>query len=245
MNKHLPAWAYGVLLMCGAVLIGSMFANWTIVSCNASSVTGFGMAWELKRLFVFPVAGALLVVLAVKRSEHARLAAIVAGTLIAGVAFSFAEIVLIDGGLDTWLILGGAGVSLMRGSSRWRERRLLGGVAVLLGFFAPWDDFSLWDGLTRLPGHAVGVLGLRILWLVPVGAICSILSALSARPRGLVGILGGVLVLGSMGYLVCSLLSKIFSGAGWWALGANAIILLIGVLAPNASTPATAVTSRS
>ncbi|MGE0871389.1 MAG: hypothetical protein AB7P03_22700 [Kofleriaceae bacterium] len=237
MTKPLPSWTYHLLCACGLVLIISMFVPW--VDFMEQTVTGFGVAWHDNRwLFLVPLAGAFLIATAASRSELTRLTAISAGILIAGyVMYSFAKSILIDGGLDTWLIFGGAGVCLAGGSGARRDLRLLGGVAVLAGFFAPWDNESLWRGLTEIPAEISGVFGLRLLWLVPTGGMATILGALSSRPRaGVWAVVGGVAVFGSIGWVGFSALHLVLGYGAWSALGASAIALAIGVLVPGAAS---------
>ena len=86
-----------------------MLLNWVDLGGDFS-MRGISLAWEANHwLFLVPVVGVALVASAATRSAHTRLAAIAAGISITGyVLFGVARSVL-HSGLDTWLILGGAG----------------------------------------------------------------------------------------------------------------------------------------
>src|SRR4051794_12898029 len=84
---------------------------------GAYRVSGLRLAWEENHwLLLVPLAGALVLAASATRSQHTRLAALLAGLAVTGyVLFNVAHSV-IHSGLDTWLILGGAG--LMLGGAR-------------------------------------------------------------------------------------------------------------------------------
>ncbi|MEO8705539.1 MAG: hypothetical protein ABI867_36250 [Kofleriaceae bacterium] len=240
MNKtFLPSWAYGVLTAVGVVLIGSMFVNWIDVGWGSSS--GFGIAWEHKHwLFLVPVVGALLVAAASTRSEYTRLAAVAAGVVVSGmVMFQFAKSIVFDGGVDTWLIFGGAGVILGGISSTRKSWRVAGGIAVLAGFFAPWDHDSMFRGLTSEGVDMLAAFGvtIRVLWLIPLAGVAAIASGVSAGPRsGRLALASGVVVFGSVAWVLGSLANLVLAWGAWAALGASALALVIGVLAPGQAT---------
>ncbi|MBS1123245.1 MAG: hypothetical protein H6Q90_5473 [Deltaproteobacteria bacterium] len=239
MQKYLPAWAFGVLSAAGVVLVASMFVNW--VDVGGQSATGLGLAWDnMSWLFLVPVVGGLLAASAANRSEHTRLAAIAAGVVVSGdVMFQFAKN-LVDSGVDTWLILGGAGVILGGITTTRRSWRVAGGAAVLVGFFAPWDDSSMWrmltshelDFLTRGLGITV-----RILWFVPLAGLVAVASGSSVSARGgRLALVAGATVFGSFVWVIGSAANTVLAWGAWAALGASALALVIGVFAPGSAT---------
>ena len=227
MKKTLPGWAYGVLSVVGAVLIGSMFLNWIDLG-GEFQMRGLGLAWEANHwLFLVPVAGAMLLACAAARSEHTRLAAIFAGITITGYVLFDISRSMIHSGLDTWLILGGAGVILAGVSKERSLWRAAGGIAVLVGFIAPWADFSMWKLLTS--GFAEGFT-IRVLWVVPLAGIAAIISAGSAVKGAALAGASGAAIYGAFLWVIGSVAWKIFGIGAWGALGASAVALVIGVL---------------
>ena len=241
MNKtFLPAWAYGLLSAIGAVLVASMFVNW--VDVGGESATGLGLAWEHEHwLFLVPVVGVLLAVAAGSRSEYTRLAAIAAGVVVSGnVMFQFAKTLFVDGGVDTWLVFGGAGVILGGVAATRRSWRVVGALAVLAGFVAPWDDQSMWRLLTsRELDFLTDGLGItvRVLWFVPLAAIVAIGSGVSSHAKaGRVALVAGLAVFGAFAWMIGSAANLVLAWGAWAALGSSALALVIGVLAPGSTT---------
>lgn len=216
-----------------------MLLNWIDLG-GEFRMRGIGLAWEANHwLFLVPVAGAALVASAATRSAHTRLAAIAAGIAITGyVLFGVARSML-HSGLDTWLILGGAGAMLAGVSKERSTWRAVGGIAVLAGFIAPWADTSMWQLLTS--GFA-GEMGIRILWLVPVCAITGIISAGSAIKGAKLAAASGIAIYGTFLFIIGSVAWAVFGIGAWAALGASTVALIIGVLArgPAELPPATA-----
>jgi hypothetical protein len=240
VNKtYLPSWAHGVLSAVGVTLVASMFLAWVDVAGETRN--GLWFAWHHKHwFFLVPVTGALLVAAASTRSEMTRLAALGAGVAVAGtILFQFAR-GLIDGGIDTWLIFGGAGVILGGVASTRKDWRIAGGVAVLAGFFAPWDDQSLWNALTsselEFLTEGLGVT-VRILWLVPVAGLVAIGSGLSSSAKsGRAALVAGLMVFGSFAWVIGSFANLVLGIGAWAALGASALALAIGIFAPGQTT---------
>ncbi len=205
-----------------------MLLNWVDLGGDFS-MRGIGLAWEANHwLFLVPVAGAALVAAAATRSQHTRIAAIAAGISITGyVLFGVARSML-HSGLDTWLILGGAGVMLAGVSKERSMWRAIGGIAVLAGFIAPWADMSMWSLLTS--GYA-GEMGIRILWIVPVAAVTGIISAGSAVHGAKLSAVSGIAIYGTFLWIIGSVAWAVFGIGAWSALGASTVALVIGVLA--------------
>lgn len=223
-----------------------MFVNWIDVS-GVATQTGLGIAWEHKHwLFLVPIAGAVLAATAGSRSKYTRFAAIAAGLVVAGdVMFDSTKSIILDGGVATWLVFGGAGVVLGGVASTRRSWRVAGGLAVLCGFFAPWDSESmfriLWNGQAAALADAFGI-AMRILWLVPIAGVAAIASGLSSHAKsGRLALVAGIAVFGSVAWLVGSVANLMFAWGAWAALGASSIALVIGVFVPGvAARPALA-----
>jgi hypothetical protein len=223
--KNLPSWAFGVLSVVGAVLIGSMALTW-IDFGGLFSVRGYRLALDDNRwLLVVPIAGAVLTLAAALRSPHTRLAAIAAGLAVAGyVMFSLARSI-IHSGLDTWLMLGGAGL-ILAGAKDSRALRMLGGAAVLAGFFAPWAEFSMFYSLRK--GYSGSGITGDVLWLVPVGGVLGVLSAVKGSKLAFAA---GAMVYGSFLLVIGVAAWLVFGLGAWIALAASTVALVIGVLA--------------
>lgn len=235
MNKALPGWVYSLLSICGLVLVVSMLMPW--VSGFGESESGLSLArHENHWLFVVPAVGALLLAAAATKSEATRLVAITTGVAITGyILFQFAKSVVLDGGADSWLVFGGAGAILGGVSPRRGSWRFAGGVAVLVGFFAPWSDDSMFqvlrsDELSFIT-DGLGVT-MRVLWLIPLAGVVAIGSGVSSNPRSSGAAVGaGLAVLGSIAWTIGSFANLVLDWGAWGALGASAVALVVGLLA--------------
>jgi hypothetical protein len=238
MNRNLVGWAREILTASGVAMVAAFFLAWTAFG----RVSGLGMAWNGEHvLFLVPLAGVALAVAA--RGPWARLAALAAGVLVVGdVAFQIVSGVL-DAGLATYLMLGGAALALASVAKPTTSRNglaIAGGVAILAGFFAPWDDISLFGALrdegTRSLSYAMG-LHLDILWLVLVGGVCAIASGLGARNARALAAAAGISVIGSLVMYVGTAVWAVSAWGAWITLGAAATALVVGLIAPH-TTPA-------
>ncbi len=237
VTKTLPTWAFGVLSVVGVVLLGSMLLSWVDFGGGTS---GLGLAWSSNHwLFLVPVAGGGVLAAAATRSPSTRLAAIVAGTLIVGYVLFDVATSMIHSGLDTWLILGGAGAMLAGASKERAAWRTLGGIAVLAGFIAPWSDMSMFH-LLRLTGFGNGV---GILWIIPLAALVGVISGGNKVTGGKLAAGAGVAIYGSLLWVIGSFAYQIFGFGAWAALGASTVALAIGVLAREPVTRVTAAPS--
>jgi hypothetical protein len=153
-----------------------------------------------------------------------------AGAVVAGyVMFNVASSV-VHSGLDTWLILIGAGVMLAgvpKDRSMWRAA---GGIAVLVGVFAPWADVSMWTSLTSDVMQVSG-LTVRILWLVPGAGLLGIISAGNQVTGAKLATAAGIMVFGSFVFVIGSVAFFVFGIGAWAALGASTVALAISVIA--------------
>ena len=238
MKKTLPTWAFGVLSAVGAVLVGSMLLSWIDVG-GAVQVRGFTIASDSHWLYLVPIAGVVLLVAAATRSGSTRLAALFAGVVVAGDVLLNVASSMVHGGLDSWLVLGGAGAMIAGASTKRVALRGLGGIAVLAGFFAPWAPISMFDVLTSGIFDAASVTGftLRVLWLVPIAGVAGIASVIAKAHGGKLAALSGLAVYGALLWVIGTAAVLVFGIGAWAALGASLLALVIGVVARDPSTP--------
>lgn len=227
MQKSLPKWAFGVLGVVGVILVGSMILNWVDLG-GPFTVRGYSIALHDNHwLLLVPVAGGLLVGAAATRSEHTRLAAIFAGVVVTGYVLFGLTRGILTAGLETWLMLGGAGAMLAGAKDRtWL--RAVGGIAVIAGFFAPWADLTLAGALWR--GY-VGGLAFKALWLVPVAGVLGVISAGNRTSGAKLAAGAGIMVYGTFLLAIGATAMLVFGLGAWAALGASTVALAIGVLA--------------
>jgi hypothetical protein len=242
VKKSLPAWAFGVLSVVGVILAASMLLNWIDLG-GEFSVRGLSLAWDGNHwLFLVPIAGVALVAAASKRSEFTRLAALFAGVVVAGDVVLDVTTSVVHSGLDTWMILGGATAMIAGASAQRTTWRAVGGIAVLVGFFAPWADFSMFRVLTSDFGGDLGFV--RLLWLVPVGGVLGLISA-GNKTNGKLAAGAGVLVFGALLGTVATVAYSVFGLGAWAALGASAVALVIAIGAGTAAPAAIVSSSRT
>lgn len=235
MQKTLPSWAFNVLCVVGVLLVGSMALNWIDLG-GAWTRRGFSIAIDENHwLLLAPIAGIVLFLAASTRSPHTRLAALAAGIAVAGYVLLGMARSMVHSGLDTWLVLGGAGVLCASTGKDKAIARVLGGAAVLAGFFAPWADMSMFRALTG--GFHTGISS-NVLWLVPAGGVLGIFSA-GNKENGKLAATAGILVYGSILFVIAMVAILVFGLGAWIALGASTVALVVSVLA-RAPAPAVA-----
>lgn len=228
MQKSLPAWAFGVLGVVGVVLVGSMVLNW-IDFGGAFTARGFSLAMNDNHwLLLVPVAGIALIAGAATRSSHTRLAAIFAGVVVTGYVLFDLTRSIIHSGLDTWLMLGGAGAMLAGVGKDRSWLRAAGGAAVLAGFFAPWVELSM--AKTLWHGYIDGLV-FKSLWLVPLAGLVGIISAGNRTSGARLAAGAGVTVYATFLVVIGTTALMVFGLGAWLALGASSVALVIGVLA--------------
>jgi len=205
---------------------------------------GLGLAMEANHwLFLVPIAGALLLATAATRSAHTRLAAIFAGITITGYVLFGLSRGILHSGVDTWLMLGGAGALLAGVSKERAALRAVGGVAILAGFVAPWADHSLFSVLRS---GFVDDWTFRVLWLVPLAGLAGLASTVAGNVGPRLAALSGIAVYGAFLYVIGSVAWAVFGIGAWLALGASTVALVIGVLARgNAELPAATPATKS
>lgn len=233
MNKQLAGWANQVLTVAGVVLVAAFFVAWI-----GNGTTGWTIARHAEHwLFLVPISGAVLALAAGSRSSATRPAAIAAGLLVAGdLMFEMLRGAL-HGGLELWLMLGGAALVLASVSAKYRSLRVIGGIAVLAGFFAPWTHDSMFRGLLDGADFAAALgVNIKILWLIPVAGIAAIASTKQTGPgASKLALVSGLAVFGSMLWMIGSIANLVFAWGAWATLGASTAALAIGVLAPGAA----------
>jgi hypothetical protein len=239
MNKKLAGWATSALAVVGAVLVGAFFVSWI-----NDGTSGLSLAWHEEHwLFLVPISGALLAATASAKSEHTRIAAVVAGLLVAGdLCFEMLRGML-HGGLDLWLMLGGAIAVLAGAGTKQRVLAAGGGIAILVGFIAPWTSQALFSTLTSDSAELAAALGIniKILWLIPAAGIAAIVASGMADTRGRnLALVSGIAVFGSILWMIGSVANLVFAWGAWATLGASAIALVLGLTAPaqKSGTPA-------
>lgn len=234
MQQKLAPWATALLTVVGAVMFGAFFLAWI-----TDGPSGFSLAWDGERwLFLAPIAGAALAAAAATGASYTRLAAIVAGVVVAGdVGYELLKGV-VHGGLDLWLMLGGALVVLAGAPEKNKALRAVGGIAVLVGFFAPWTE-STFSMLTSEAADFARMMGIsvRVLWLIPLAGVGAIASSAVGGKK--LAIASGLGVFGALMWMIGSVANMVFAWGAWMTLGASAIALVVGVLAPG-SAPSSA-----
>ncbi|HEV7556868.1 MAG TPA: hypothetical protein VGO00_15485 [Kofleriaceae bacterium] len=224
-----------MLSVVGCVLVGAFFLAW--LDFGGERVSGAWLAWDQKQwLFLVPLSGLALAVAAAKQSSYTRLAAVVAGLLVAGdVTWSFLRDVVLGSGADMLLIFGGSAAVLLGASDKRRNLRWIGGAAALAGFFAPWDHDSLFRVLLS------GAFGhMSVLWLIPVAGVTAITSSASSSVANRrLAIASGAIIGGSVLWSIGSAANSVLAWGAWLTLGASTVALVFGVLAPGiGATPA-------
>ena len=233
MNKRLAGWAYSVLSVVGVVLVGAFFLAWVNFG---DEVSGLSIAWHQEHwLFLVPISGAALAAAAGAKSNLTRLAAIAAGALIAGdMAFELLKGML-HFDLEMWLMLGGAAVVMVGSAEKHRALRGAGGLAILVGFFAPWTSDSMFRGLlaSRDLADMFG-LSTAALWLIPLAGIAALISSNKTGIHGRRLALGaGIAVFASILWFIGSIANMVFAWGAWATFGASATALVLGLVAPD------------
>jgi hypothetical protein len=223
-------------------MLVSLVLDW--ISVGGQHVRGLTIAWEEKRwLLLVPVSGAVLLASAASRSHFTRVAALVAGGVVAGDLVVELMWGMMRGGVEPWLIFGGA-IAMMAGMANSRRAlRALGGLAVLAGFFAPWSDMSMASALCH-GGDLASEVGITagILWAIPAAGAIGVASMFGKGAWGArLPLIAGIAVFGAFLWFLGSAASLILAWGAWATLGASAVALVIGVLAPaQAPVPAAA-----
>lgn len=233
MTKRLAPWAYSVLSVVGVVLVVAFFMTWVKLFDDAS---GLSIAWHQEHwLFLVPISGAALAITAGSKSSMTRLAAVVAGALIAGDMAVELLKGMLHFDLDMWLMIGGGVLAIVGAADKHRALRGAGGLMILAGFFAPWTSDSLFHGL-RESSDIASAFGLSTaaLWLIPIAGIVAIVSSNQTGVRGRRMALGaGIAVFASILWFIGSVANMVFAWGAWATFGASAVALVVGLVAPD------------
>ncbi|MEO8554794.1 MAG: hypothetical protein ABI678_32675 [Kofleriaceae bacterium] len=233
MNKRLAPWAYSVLSVVGVVLVVSFFMSWVKLFDDSS---GLSIAWHHEHwLFLVPISGAVLAVTAGAKSSMTRLAAVVAGALIAGDMAVELLKGMLHFDLDMWLMIGGGILAIVGASPKHRALRGVGGIAILAGFFAPWTSDSLFHGL-REGADMASAFGLStaVLWLIPLAGLAAIASSSMTGTRGRrLALASGIAVFAAILWFIGSVANMVFAWGAWATFGASAVALVVGLVAPT------------
>lgn len=232
VNNKLAPWASSLLVVAGVVLIGAFFLAWIA----GGGPSGWQLAHDERWLFAIPASGLLLALAAGTESKYTRLAALAAGLLVCG---DFAYHLLsgvVHSNLSTWMLLGGAATMLLGIPHHQRALRAVGGAAVLLAFFSPWEhrmivtiDISLSDLLS--------VMGIAIILVYAsmLAAVVAIISAFTTKPWGqTAALIAGFLVFLAYFWMLLAIATLFLGWGAWMTLGASSAALVVAVIAPSA-----------
>jgi hypothetical protein len=223
--RNLPAWALSVLSVAGVVMVVSMVLPWIDFGGMISS-SGLSIAWHDSHwMFIVPISGAALASAAATKSAHTRLAATVAGLAVAGdVVYALAKDALTMS-MGSWLVIGGALVVLLGVPAAHRQLRVIGGVAMLIGFFvAGGIHTDTWS----LTGSGIAVAG-----------VVAAISGCSTSPKaGWAAIVAGLtpfaLIVLGIGFTAF----MVFGIGAWSAFAASLAALVIALAVPATTEPA-------
>lgn len=232
MRKTLPGWAFGLLAATGVVLVVSMFFAW--IDAGGFQIRGVSLAGQDRWLWLVPCAGLALAITAANRSRHTRLAALAAGMVVAGdVMFEVARGML-HMHADGWLVVGGAALLLLAAPAERRWLRVVGGLAVLAGFFAPW---------AAVPAYRIALASSPLLWVVAGAGAAGVASGLWSHAKsGRLALASGAAVYAVLLLALADAAYLVFGLGAWSAFGASALALAIALVAPRG--PDAALTAR-
>jgi hypothetical protein len=233
MNTKLAKWASSILVVAGVALIGAFFLAW-IRDWGDGGVSGYTLAKDKHWLYLVPASGVLLALAAGTHSTYTRPAALAAGVLVAG---DFAYHLLRDmihSDLKTWLLLGGAAVTLVGVDPKRRALRAVGGASILLALFAPWQRGSTFE-LTLDLGDLPTMLAIAVI-LVYASALAAVVAIVSAFTTASWGkkaaVAAGVTVFVTYFWLLLAVANMFLGWGAWVTLGASGVALALAVLAP-------------
>ncbi len=238
MSTKLAKWASSLLVVAGAVMVGAFFLSW-IRDWGDGGVSGWQLAHDKHWLYAIPASGLLLALAAGTHASYTRLLALVAGLLVAG---DFAYHLLRDmihSDLTTYLLLGGAGVMIAGIDPARRALRAIGGIAVLLAWFAPWQRGAA-ISFTIDFADVFSLLGVAMILVYGsmLAAVVAIVSAFTDKPWGkTAALLAGVSVFAAYFWLLLTVANLFLGWGAWMTLGASGAALALAVLAPRDKPP--------
>ena len=235
MNTKLAKWASSLLVVAGVVLVGAFFLSW-IRDWGDGGTSGWTLAHDKHWLYAVPISGVLLAAAAAQRASITRLVSLVAGLLVAG---DFAYHLLRDmihSDLTTWLLLGGATITLVGVDPKRRALRAVGGACVLLAFFAPWERSRAMFTIDLAWADMFSLLGVAIILVYGsmLAAVVAIASAFTTKPWGkTAAMISGVSVFVAYFWLLLTVANMFLGWGAWLTLGASGTALAMAVLAPS------------
>jgi hypothetical protein len=241
-NSGIAEGAARILTFIGAsILVLFVFCPWL-----AGGPTGLALlrqGWWL--LIGVPIAGMAVLWTAATRSRHARLTAIIAGLavvlcIVGSVLFDLLELVSALVQLTpsswTWLLFGGSAAVLVGAAPQRRWLRAVGGIAILLGFFAPWSEISLFWVLCNTRSEEFFPIAILAFWLVPVGGVLALAYTAVTTVRGKrLAIAAGLSVFASYALLAGTIAVDNFGWGAWMTLVLSAMAVVTGLVAPSRS----------
>jgi hypothetical protein len=225
-----------MLVAVGCALVAAFFLSWT-ADWGGGGTSGWQIAHEHRWLYAIPLGGLLLALVAGSRASYTRHVAFAVGALVVG---DFAYHLLrgiVQSNLETWLLLGGGATMLVGMAPERRVLRAIGGVAVLLGLFAPWQSHDGWYvSLSFDLVDLVSMLGVAIIliYVTAIAAVVAIASSFTERPWGrTAAMVAGLAVFVTYFWLLLAV-AKLFLGWGAWiTLGGSAFALVLSLVAPG------------
>ncbi|HEY1547206.1 MAG TPA: hypothetical protein VGG28_05275 [Kofleriaceae bacterium] len=218
--RNLPAWAFSVLAVVGVVMVVAMVLPWIDVSGFELSATGVSMAWHDNHwMFLVPAAGAMLTAAAATRSKHTRLAACFAGLVVAGdVIYSFASDILTMS-TGSWLVVGGALAVLLGVPVARRQLRIIGGLAMVVGFFVAGGIHT--DAMS-MTGSGIAI----------AGVVAAISGTSTSTKAGWVALIAGASPFAFIALGIGFTAFVVFGIGAWSAFGASLAALVIALAVP-------------
>ena len=224
MRRPLPPWATSMLVVPGIVMVAAIFFAW--IDAGPLSLSGLQLARMGDRwMWAVPAAGALLAITAATRSTYTRWAALAAGLVVAGdVVFELAKGILhMD--WEGWMVLGGAAIVLIGAPVERRALRAIGGVAVLVGFFA--------GGGAGAAGEAPTWITVLMWTIAGAGAVGAASAAIATPSGSKLAIAAGASIYAVLVVLLVYVAYEVFGIGAWGAFGASAVALGVSLLVPG------------
>jgi hypothetical protein len=239
VNKKLAQWASSILVVAGVVLVGAFFLDW-IRDWGEGGSSGWRIARDGEHwLYAIPVSGLALALAAGSRASVTRLVALACGLLVAGDFAYHLLRDLIHSNLTTYMLLGGAAITLVGIPTERRALRAVGGAAVLLALFAPWESHAGFSVAVSISlSDLFSVLGIAtiLVYAAMLGAVVAIVSAFTTKPWGkTAALVAGLAVFAAYFWLLLAVANMFFAWGAWLTLGASTAALGLAVLAPAES----------
>lgn len=232
-TKTLPGWTFVVFAVLGAALIGSMALTWA--GEDPFAVSGYVLATQFSKwLLLVPISGVCLLLLALTKSPHVRLAALAAGVVTVGYLLFVIALSMMHGGADLYMIIGGATALVIARKPQRAPLRALAGLVIIVGFFAPWTARSAFRFLIQ--EHTGLELFIHVFWLILVGGILGVASAFAKQKATTLAVTGAVLVFAAFATVLAIAVIFVLHFGSWIALGAGVLSMIVALVAPRTPT---------